>query len=85
MIAYEEILMDIKIYEDAYIDDNNEFFEGGEGKLISYDDFCQQFNYTEEGDRKRIGPTGPVDIGPKVSALFIYTDRILVFHNSKAS
>lgn len=65
MIAYEEILMQIKIYDDAYIDDNNEFFEGGEGKLISYKDFCQQFNYTEEGDQKRIGPTDPVDLGPK--------------------
>ena len=85
MIAYEEILMEIKIYDDAYIDDNNEFFEGGEGKLISYKDFCQQFNYTEEGDRERIGPTDPVDIGPKVSSWFNKTDQILVFHNPKAS
>ena len=69
MLTFEEILFDITIYDDSYWErENNTYIDGSAGKLITIKDICQQFNFTEDEDQKKIGPTDPVDIGPKVSS-----------------
>ena len=48
MIAFEEILMNLQIYDDAkwYFSGSRAVLDGGQGNLISFKDVCKQFNFT---------------------------------------